>query len=214
MYEKKAVPKTGTRRFTVVRPTEKRVPGVLINLLKDTSAPVLVALSEQYHLPRVPGLSQQALIDRLIRNLSAAELNELKDSLIAARFGGMPIEMLLRLALERDTIRAARRRIRAARARLDTISPDEAVLLEGGPRRWAFTMHGYDVLVDLTARRLACSCTFFSFAARRRALCKHIATAFELIPETYAREALIDLLVWREYGTTDMPGWQFEARAA
>ncbi len=214
MYEKRALPGTGTGQFTVVQPIKKRVPGVLVNLLKDTSPPVLVALSEQYHLPRVPGLSHQALIDRLIRKLSAAELNELKDSLIAARFGSMPIEMLLRLALERDTIRATRKRIRAARARLDTISPGEAILLEGGPHRWVFTMHGYDVLVDLKARRLACGCTFFSFAASRRALCKHIATAFELIPEAYAREALIDLLVWREYGTADTPGWHFEARVA
>jgi hypothetical protein len=97
------------------------------------------------------------------------------------------------------------------RPRLDQISPDDAVLLEGGARRWVYTMRGHDVVVDIGQRHVACSCRFFSFAAHQHALCKHLVTAFQVIPAIYAREALIDLLVWREYRTGAGPRWEFES---
>jgi len=208
MYRHKAPTHNAQPSFTIKRSALQRIPPLLHNLLADTSPPVLVALSERYGLPRVPGLNRHALIDRLLRHLSAAELNRLADDLIAARFGGLSTEALLAAALEHDARRAASRGSQV-RPRMDQVSPDDAVLLERRGRRWSYTMRGHDVTIDLEARTLACDCQFFSFAARRHALCKHIAMAFSLIPVTYARDALIDLLVWREYGTVEMPGWRF-----
>lgn len=193
---------------TVIRSETRRLPGLLNNLLRDTSPAILIALAESYGLPRVPGLDQPALIARLARHLSAEQLDTLQDALIAARFGGQTVDELIAVALERDAQRSARQGA-ARQARLDQINPGEAMLLEAGPRRWAYTMHGYDVLIDLGQRRIRCDCAFFSFAAHRHALCKHSATAFRLIPPVYAREALIDLLLWREYGAMDTPPWHF-----
>lgn len=196
--------------FTVVRRAERAeqptLPPVLDNLLRDTSTPVLVHLAERYGLKRVPGLARQALIERLLRHLSAVQLEDLTDDLIAARYGGLSVEDLLAIALEADT-RGGRR----ARPRLDDMPAADAMLIEAAPGRWVYTMHGYDVRIDLQKRRLACGCAYFRFAARRGALCKHLARAFTLIPGTYAREGLINLLVSRGYGGPDTPRWRFES---
>ncbi len=181
---------------------------LLINLLRDTSTPILVYLAEQYGLRRVPGLTRQALVDRILRQLSEEVLRRLEDDLIAARYGSLSVSDLLQLALEGD------RRRHGRAPRLEDMPADDARLIEGDARRWVYTMHGYDVIIDLDRRYLACSCPFFQFASRRQALCKHLARAFTLVPEAYAREALIDLLVSRGYGGPDTPGWSFDAPKA
>lgn len=75
-------------------------------------------------------------------------------------------------------------------------------------------MHGYDVVIDLQERLLGCDCEYFRFSSHHQALCKHLAFALTLIPETYAREALIDLLVSRQYGGPETPHWEFEGLRA
>ncbi|HEC23599.1 MAG TPA: hypothetical protein ENI95_11870 [Chloroflexi bacterium] len=202
-------PLPGGRRVASGRVGERAShrPSVLASLLDDTSTPALMVLAERYGLPRVPGLSRHGLINRILSHLPASDLKRLEDELIAARYGALSVDELLGLFLHRE----ARRRGRPGRPRLDRISQDEAILLEGGPPRWFFTMRGHDVVIDLARRLLACDCPFFAFAARQQLLCKHLVTAFRLLPEAYAREALIDLLVQQRYGQPEQPGWRFES---
>ncbi len=188
----------------------RNVSPILINLLRDTSAPILIYISEQYGLRRVPGLRRSDLIARLLRHLSDTDLVHLRDSLIAAHYGGMSVQDLLDRALQIGQPLQGQ----SGRPRLDDIAPEDARLVEGNTRHWLFTMRGHDVLIDMRSRVLACDCQFFAFASQRQALCKHLATAFKLIPEAYAREALIDLLVAREYGGPHAPHWRFESLEA
>ena len=179
----------------------------LDNLLRDASLPTLAVLAERYGLRRMPGMSKHSLISRIVAHLSADELIDLEDELIAARYGTLSVDELLGVALKQD----AERLSRPGKPRLDQISPDDAILLEGGSHRWVYTMRGHDVTVDIGQRYLACGCRFFSFAAHQHALCKHLVTAFQVIPAIYAREALIDLLIWREYRIGTGQRWQFES---
>jgi hypothetical protein len=183
------------------------VSPTLDNLLRDASVPTLVVLAERYGLRRMPGMSKHSLIARIVARLSADELIELEDELIAARYGPLSVDELLSVVLNQD----AERLSRPGKPRLDQISRDDATLLESGSQRWVYTMRGHDVTIDIGQRYLACSCRFFSFAAHQHALCKHLVTAFQVIPAIYAREALIDLLVWREYRSGAGQRWQFES---
>ena len=207
----KAIPSSERRDgppFSAIHRQRLLVSPLLINLLRDTSTPILVYLAEQHGLRRVPGLTRQALVDRILRQLSEEALRRLEDELIAARYGSLSVSDLLKLALEGDKQRHGRA------PRLEDMPTDAARLIEGDARHWVYTMHGYDVIIDLERRHLACSCPFFQFASRRQALCKHLARAFTLVPEVYAREALIDLLVSRGYGGPDTPGWSFDTPKA
>jgi hypothetical protein len=194
--------------LTITQTEPHPVSPLLRNLLEDTSAPVLAYLSGQVGLPRVPGLSKDALIRRLLNHLSGEQLTDLEDDLIAARFGSLSVEALLDLALQTQHTG------RAGSPRLEDMRTDQARLVEGGTRRWVFTMHGYDVVIDVGQRQLACACDYFKYAAQRQALCKHLARGLTLIPPVYARDALIDLLVTREYGGPDTPPWQFTSLQA
>lgn len=190
------------RQLRVFRSTEQNV--VLNNLLWASSEQALAYLAEQHGIRRVPGLSKQALLTRIVKSLTPNQMNRLKDDLIAARYGALSVDGLIKLALVQDKQRAGK-----PAPRLDHISPESAVLVEGGTTRWHYTMRGHDVVVDAKHRALACDCGYFQFAARRMALCKHLAMVFHLIPEVYAREALIDLLVTCQYGGYDTPRWRF-----
>lgn len=192
------------RQFIVSRSTPRPASAVLFNLLRDTSPSALAFLAEQYGLRRLPGLNRQALVARVMNHLTPQQLANLRDDLIAARFGALSVEGLVMLALVHDRQRNAR-----PSPRLDKISRDSATLIEGSTTHWVYTMRGHDVLIDSARRVLACDCGYFRFAARRMALCKHLAMAFQLMPEVYAREVLIDLLVSREYGGPDTPHWRF-----
>ncbi|GEM_PF-921605 len=192
------------RRFTVTRGAGRRISTVLANLMRDTGAPTLALLAEQHGLRRIPGLSKEALITRVMRHLSADQMAALEADLIAARYGSYTVGGLVRLALARDTMRGRR-----PAPRLDQVSSDQAILVEGKAPRWVFTIRGHDVVLDLGRRTLSCDCSYFAFAAQRQALCKHLAMALELIPAAYAREALIDLLVSREYGDRNTQRWRF-----
>src|SRR5690554_30411 len=195
--------------FTVVRGGWPKASPVLMNLIRDTSTPVLIYMAERYGLRRVPGISRGDLVDRILRSLPAEALDELLNDLIAARYGSRSVEELLGLVLLSDEQRLGR-----GKPRLDDMPAEDATLIQGGERRWLFTMHSHDVVIDMSQRRLACGCPFFRFASYRHALCKHLARALTLIPETYAREILIDLLVGREYGGPDTPGWDFHSLRA
>jgi hypothetical protein len=186
------------------------VSPTLDNLLRDASLPTLAVLAERYGLRRMPGMSKPGLVARIVTHLTAEELVDLEDELIAARYGTLSVDELLGVALKQD----AERLSRPGKPRLDQISSDDATLLEGGSRRWVYTMRGHDVTIDIDRRYLACSCRYFSFAAHQHALCKHLVTAFQVIPAIYAREALIDLLVWREYRSGVGLRWQFESTYA
>jgi len=192
-------------RFTVIRGARQGVSPVLMNLLYDTGAPALAFLAERYGLQRIPGLtSNQAIISRILKYLGPQQLERLKDDLIASRFGALSVEGLVKLAVVRDRQQTGR-----AAPRLDQVSREGARLVEGSTQRWIYTLRGHDVVVDTAQRLLACDCRYFQFAAHRQGLCKHLATVFQLIPEVYAREALIDLLVSRQYGGPDTPRWRF-----
>jgi hypothetical protein len=93
------------------------------------------------------------------------------------------------------------------------MSVRDASLVENKARRWVYTMRGHDVVIDLDEHLLACDCPFFAFAAKRRTLCKHLATALKLLPPAYARDVLIDLAVAQRYGGRP-DQWYFEGRAA
>src|SRR5687767_13586928 len=88
------------RRFTVIQNHEYDV--VLGNLLRASGEPALAYLAEQYGLRRVPGLSKQALLARIIKNLTPKQLGHLKDDLIAARYGALSVDGLIKLALVQD----------------------------------------------------------------------------------------------------------------
>jgi hypothetical protein len=207
--------KTGTgvkiRSITVERRRQRAAASpVLVNLLRDTSAPVLVYLGEQLGLRRVPGLDRTELIARLLRQLDADQLQDLEDRLIAAHYGGLSVGDLLQRALESGEQRTGR----AGGPRLDEIDAGDATLVEGGSQRWMYTMRGHDVVIDMAHHILACDCPFFAFASHRQVLCKHLAMGFKLIPEVYARDALIDLLVAREYGGPQGSRWTFRSLEA
>jgi hypothetical protein len=61
------------------------VSSTLDNLLRDASLPTLAVLAERYGLRRMPGMSKRSLVSRIVANLSAEELLDLEDELIAAR---------------------------------------------------------------------------------------------------------------------------------
>lgn len=182
------------------------VSPLLVNLLRDTSEPVLIYLSEQYGLRRIPGLKKADLIARLLRHLPEAALKDLENGLIAARYGGLSTDDLLKRALQASATGTRR----AGKPRVEDITLQAATLVEGNPRRWHYTLHGYDIVVDLNRRYLGCSCQYFAFSSRRQALCKHLAAVLRVIPEAYAREVLIEILVAREYGSPGVPRWRFE----
>jgi hypothetical protein len=197
-------------RFTIIRSEQVAAPPVLLNLLRDTSPPLLAYLAEQYGLPRIPGLTQQALIERLLGHLSPEDSQQLENRLIAARFGALTVAELLEMALALGQ----QARPHVHQPRLDDMPAEAVTLIENGPPCWVFTMHGHDASIDLEERSLSCDCEYFRFAAHRQALCKHLARALTLMPPAYAREVLIDLLVSREYGGPDTPRWEFEHRQA
>lgn len=204
----KAVPEHERQTFTVVRGGRHRASPVLMNLIRDTSTPVLEYLAEKFGLRRVPGLSRADLTGRLLRQLSEDELKTLETDLIAARFGARPVEELLEMLLRSDEQRLGRNR-----PRLDDMPADEATLLRGDTRRWVYTMHGHDVIVDMANRHFACSCPYFRFASHRQALCKHLSRALTLMPEAYARDILIELLLSRQYGAPDAR-WTYQSMRA
>lgn len=205
----KAASRREQQTFTVVRAGRTKTSPVLMNLVRDTSTPVLVYMAEKHGLRRVPGLSRNELVERMLRHLSPSALEALEDDLIAARYGARSVEELLGMVLYSDE-----RRLAHGKPRLDDMPAEEATLIQGGTRRWVYTMHGYDVIIELHQRRLACGCPFFRFASHRRALCKHLARALTLMPEAYAREILIDLLISRDYGGPDTPTWEFRSLRA
>jgi len=180
--------------------------GVLINLMLDTEASMLVALSEQYGVRRIPGLNKSSLIQRILSLCSTEQLDDLQNQLIAARYGSFSVAELIDLA-----VRLANA---DSKPRLQSISAGEAILLEQKQGRWLFTMRGHDVVIDTSRRTLSCDCHYFTFAAHRHGLCKHLALGFTLIPETYAHRALVDLLVAAQYGGDDTPYWRFMRSSA
>jgi hypothetical protein len=210
MWGKKTLAGSGSTYPNLKPGNSVPVSPTLDNLLRDASLPTLAVLAERYGLHRMPGMSKPGLIARIVTHLSAEELVDLEDELIAARYGTLSVDELLGVALKQN----AERLSRPGKPRLDQISPDDATLLEGSSRRWVYTMRGHDVTIDIDQRHLACSCRYFSFAAHQHALCKHLVTAFQVIPAIYAREALIDLLVWREYRSGAGQRWQFESTYA
>jgi hypothetical protein len=205
MVNLQSPPNRTGKQFSVIRSEGRYTPAVLINLLHDTSPPVLALLAEKHGLQRIPGLTAKNLIARILDRLPEEALLKLQNELVAARFGALTVDDLLELALASEQER---------RPRMDQISLDEATLLHSGPPRWDYTMRGHDQVLDLEQRLLACDCEFFAFASRRQILCKHLATAFKLIPSTYARDALIDLLVVRQYGYRQEDRWDFESPQA
>lgn len=180
---------------------------VLASLLRDIGTTVLVMLSEKYGLRRVPGLGKEQLVERMLKHLSHDNQNRLEDELIAARFGQASVDDLLDIVLEKDT------RHPSSRPRLDEVSLGDAALIESSSRRWVYTMRGHDVQIDLNQHVLACDCAFFAFSARRQMPCKHLITGLRLLPQVYAREVLIDLVLARRYGGSG-GGWFFESRRA
>jgi len=191
------------------KPAERRGSDILMNLLQDTDASVLAMLSARHGLKRVPGLSQEALIERMLRYLSDDTLLRLQNEMITARYGELTVKQLLDMAID-----GSRGDEGLAKARLDQITKGDAILIEAGNRRWVYTMHGHDVEIDLDQRTLACGCQYFTFASRRQALCKHLALAMQLIPPAYAHDALINLIVMRKYGGRRQQVWSFESEAA
>ncbi len=196
--------------FAIIHSGKRNTPTVLINLLHDTSAPVLALLAQKYGLHRIPGLTTNDLVTRILGHLSDEALLDLQNELVTAHFGDLPVKDLLEIAITGQQERSGN----ASKPRLDQISLQEATLLCSGPPRWEYTMRGHDQIIDVERRLLACDCEFFNFSARRQVLCKHLATAFQVIPPAYAREALIDLLVLREYGDRREGRWYFESTHA
>lgn len=205
MAERKITPYQKEEQYTIVQGGGWQASPILKNLMRDTSTPMLIYIAEQNGLRRIPGLGKDDLIKRILHHLPPTALRQLEQDLITMRFGSLSVDDLLRLALHHD----ARNQGRAGMPRLDQVSAADAILIEGQPGRWLYTMRGHDVTIDLENRRLHCDCTYFRYASRRMALCKHLATAFKLIPVVYAREALIDLLVTRTYGSSPSTNWQF-----
>jgi len=192
--------------LTVTHGGKSQQSSILVNLLRDTSMPMLNYLAAHYGLHRIPGQSKAVLIERLLRQLPDAALSQIENDLIAGRYGHLSVDELLNVALVSD----ARRSGRAGVPRLDDMNPEEAVLVDSSVDYWVYVMHGYDVVIDLDRRKLKCGCPYFEFSSRRQAICKHIACGLTMIPEVYARKALIDLLLSREYGGPHTPRWEFD----
>src|SRR5687767_9826274 len=98
MINKSKMAQSDKRKFRVIRGIVEATSPVLATLMRDTTAPTLAFLAERHGLRRVPGLSQDALIVRILRNLSPQGLKGLESDLIAARYGGLPIQELIDLA--------------------------------------------------------------------------------------------------------------------
>lgn len=177
------------------------------HLLQDASIPALVMLSERYDIMRIPGLSKQQIITRLLTSLTDNQLRALRGDLIVANFGGLSTEELLKIVISQD-----RKKDTVGRARLDHVSIEQASLVEASGRRWHYTIRGHDATIDLPHRQMACSCMFFKFAAPKGVLCKHLATVLRCIPQTYAREVLIDLILQRTY-ITQSKQWHLQSTA-
>jgi hypothetical protein len=207
MVEKSQKLHNADKQFQVIRPRREKSPSLLANLMLDSSAPVLIYLAEQYGLRRMPGLTKQALIARILRELSSHDQEKLLRDLISARYGSMSVDALVRYAVAREVGQTHR-----PRPRLDQLSQMRGTQVEGNSRRWVFTIRGHEASIDLAHRSLSCDCRYFEFAARRQAICKHLARAFEMVPEIYARDALIDLIVSSEYGDPSTSRWRFVAR--
>src|SRR5574341_234875 len=203
MLSNHTIAQSGQRRFVITRRTGQRASNVLVHLMHDTSAPMLAFLAEQYGLNRIPGLSKDALITRILRHLPLDKLAALEQDLISGRYGSLEVGELIEMAVQ-EAAKSGR-----AGPRLDQVSAHEAFLIERGTRRWVFTMRGHDVVIDGPNRTLACDCAYFEFSARRQAICKHLALGFRLIPEVYARDALIEMLVVRQYGDHSAQQWDF-----
>jgi hypothetical protein len=210
MVSSKHISSRTGKPFAVIHSGKRNTPTILINLLHDTSAPVLALLAEKYGLHRIPGLTTNDMVTRILGHLSDEALIDLQNELVTAHFGDLPIKDLLEIAIAGQQEHSGN----ASKPRLDQISLQEATLLRSGPPRWEYTMRGHDQMIDLERRLLACDCEFFTFSSKRQVLCKHLATAFQVIPPAYAREALIDLLVLREYGDRREGRWYFESTHA
>jgi hypothetical protein len=198
------------KSFAVIHSGKRHTPTVLINLLHDTSTPVLALLTEKYGLRRIPGLTANDMVSRILGHLSDEALLDLQNELVTAHFGDLSVKDLLDIALAGHQEHNGN----ASKPRLDQISLQEATLLRSGPPVWEYTMRGHDQMIDLERRLLACGCEFFIFSSKRQVLCKHLATVFQVIPPVYAREALIDLLVLRQYGDRREGRWYFESTHA
>jgi hypothetical protein len=172
-------------------------------LLAHTPAATLVHIAQEFGLPRVPGLSQTQWVERL---LAAVPHDKLYDSLIALRYGVFGLDELLNKLLDGIPYN----KVPISRPRMDRIDPQAVVVVAHTTTRWAFTMRGHDVLLDVRTHQLGCDCRHFEFASRYGAICKHIATAFRVIPAAYARAAIIDLLIEREFGPAER-SWAFLA---
>lgn len=197
--------------MVVQKNTIRVIPPLLGNLLRDTSMPTLLFMAEQYGLKRIPGITHTGMINRLFNELSEEDLDDLRNALIAARYGSNSVDELVEIALRKaDPVRGGK----LGTPRLDDMPAAEALLMESSPGFWAFTMHGYDVVIQADRRILSCDCHYFRFAAHQKVLCKHLARALILIPATYARDILIDLLLWRHYGDPETPEWHFESSEA
>jgi hypothetical protein len=207
-------------KFQMIKPYTQRAPQVYVskhrpqrdwtvlsNLLADTDARLVAMFYNRHGLKPIPGLSRDGQIQRMLAHLTSHQLKQLEDELIAARYGDISTEALIQILMSNDGSG------RQNHARMDQITASQATLLEQKGRRWNFTMRGHDVMLDVDRRRMACDCEFFAFAHARGKLCKHLATALGLIPESYAREVMIDLLVHREYGK-HRPDWSFESKRA
>src|SRR5512138_1993887 len=88
-----------SKPFAVIHSGKRHTPTVLINLLHDTSAPVLALLAEKYGLHRIPGLSTNDLVTRILGHLSDDALTDLQNELVTAHFGDLPIKDLLEAAI-------------------------------------------------------------------------------------------------------------------
>nr|MBN1229294.1 hypothetical protein [Anaerolineae bacterium] len=150
-------------KVKVIKPEQGYVdnnpPPALANLLRATGPGIIIYLAERYGLRRMPGLSPAALADRLLRELSQEQLLALYNDLIAAHFGAYTIDGLLQLILNTKATTGSQ----LPPPNLADMPPAEAVLVEHREKRWWFTMHGYDVIIDLNHRYLACNCHYFRF---------------------------------------------------
>ena len=176
----------------------------LVRLLDEASLDAMLTFAKTQQIPVAHLLTRHDVIMALLRYLNDGQLAELTESLIRARYGRMSIRELLDTLIARSVERSRR-----PAPRLDRVSQDDAALVQGSPDCWTYTMRGHDVTIDLARHSVGCSCTYFTFSARHGGLCKHLATAFALMPEVYAREALIDLIIAQSDSDNPRGGWRF-----